>query len=81
MLSCTSLFDGLVGAAFHLAARISLTEAIAKTSPDRLGTYGHELGWHLRLVSSQNNTFNGEYHRETPKGDQLPVFRAVAVFP
>src|SRR5919198_1133947 len=60
--SCTSVVDGLEGAAFHLAARINLA-VVAKTSPDRLGTYGRERGWHnIRLLSSRHNTFNREYH-------------------
>jgi predicted dithiol-disulfide oxidoreductase (DUF899 family) len=42
--SCTSLVDGLEGAAFHLAPRINLA-VIAKTSPDRLGTWARERGW------------------------------------
>ena len=71
--SCTSVVDGLEGAAFHLAARINLA-VIAKTSPDRLGTYGQERGWrNLRLLSSRNNTFNRAYHAEAPDGGQLPV--------
>ncbi len=39
--SCTSMVDGLEGAAFHLAERTNLV-AIAKTSPERLGTYAQE---------------------------------------
>ena len=71
--SCTSLVDGLEGAAFHLAERINLV-VIAKTSPDRLGTYAQERGWrNLRLLSSRNNTFNRDYHAEAPDGGQLPV--------
>src|ERR1700739_2028245 len=42
--SCTSVIDGLEGAAFHLAERINLV-VIAKTSPERLGTYAPERGW------------------------------------
>jgi hypothetical protein len=31
-------------------------------------------GWrNLRLLSSRNNTFNRDYHGETPEGEQLPV--------
>ena len=68
----TSVVDGLERAAFHLAERVNLV-VIAKTSPDRLGTY-HERGWrNLRLLSSRNNTFNRDYHAETPDGGQLPV--------
>src|SRR5882757_3278109 len=71
--SCTSVVDGLEGAAFHLAERINLV-VIAKTSPDRLGTYAQERGWrNLRLLSSRNNTFNRDYHAETPAGVQVPA--------
>jgi predicted dithiol-disulfide oxidoreductase (DUF899 family) len=71
--SCTSVVDGLEGAAFHLAERINLV-VIAKTSPERLGTYAQERGWHnLRLLSSRNNTFNRDYHAETAEGVQLAV--------
>src|SRR6201997_831282 len=71
--SCTSVVDGLEGAAFHLAERINLV-VIAKTSPDRLGACAQERGWHnLRLLSSRNNTFNRDYHAETSEGVQLAV--------
>jgi predicted dithiol-disulfide oxidoreductase (DUF899 family) len=71
--SCTSVVDGLEGAAFHLAERTNLV-VIAKASFDRLGTYAQERGWrNLRLLSSRNNTFNRDYHAETPDGVQLAV--------
>jgi predicted dithiol-disulfide oxidoreductase (DUF899 family) len=71
--SCTSVVDGLEGAAFHIAQRTNLV-VIAKASPDRLGTYAQERGWrNLRLLSSRNNTFNHDYHAETPDGVQLAV--------
>ena len=71
--SCTSVVDGLEGAAFHLAERINLV-VIAKTGPDRLGRYARERDWrNLRLLSSRNNSFNRDYHAETPDGGQLPV--------
>jgi predicted dithiol-disulfide oxidoreductase (DUF899 family) len=71
--SCTSVVDGLQGAAFHLAERINLV-VIAKAGPDRLGAYARDRGWRdLRLLSSRNNTFNRDYHAETPDGGQLPV--------
>ena len=71
--SCTSVVDGLEGAAFHLAERINLV-VIAKTSPDRLGAYAQERGWrNLRLLSSRNNTFNRDYHAETADGVQLAI--------
>ena len=54
--SCTSVVDGLEGAAFHLAERINLV-VIAKTSPDRLGAYAEERGWrNLRLLCPRGTT-------------------------
>jgi predicted dithiol-disulfide oxidoreductase (DUF899 family) len=71
--SCTSVVDGLEGAAFHVAERTNLV-VIAKTSPERLNTYAQERGWdNVRLVSSRNNSFNLHYHAETPEGIQLAV--------
>ncbi|MDR3485202.1 MAG: DUF899 family protein [Bradyrhizobium sp.] len=71
--SCTSVVDGLEGAAFHLAERTNLV-VIAKTSPERLGAYARERGWrNLRLLSSRNNTFNRDYHAESPDGVQLAI--------
>ncbi|MEQ7010846.1 DUF899 family protein [Actinopolymorpha sp. B17G11] len=71
--SCTSVVDGLDGPAIHLSERINLA-VIAKTDPDRLGTYAQERGWrNLRLLSSRHNTFNHDYHGETPEGEQLPL--------
>ncbi len=58
---------------FHLAERINIV-VIAKTSPERLGAYAQERGWHsLRLLSFRNNTFNSDYHAETAEGVQLAV--------
>ena len=71
--SCTSVVDGLNGPATHLSDRVNLV-VVAKTDPARLGTYAQERGWrNLRLLSSRNNTFNRDYHGETPEGEQLPV--------
>jgi predicted dithiol-disulfide oxidoreductase (DUF899 family) len=71
--SCTSVVDGLDGPATHLSDRVNLI-VVAKTDPARLGTYAQERGWrNLRLLSSRNNTFNRDYHGETPDGEQLPV--------
>jgi predicted dithiol-disulfide oxidoreductase (DUF899 family) len=71
--SCTSVVDGLEGAAFHLAERTNLV-IVAKASPDRLGTYAQERGWrNLRLMSSRNNTFNRDYHAEKQDGVQRAV--------
>ncbi|MBV8713269.1 MAG: DUF899 family protein [Solirubrobacterales bacterium] len=71
--SCTSILDSLDGAARHLAGRLNLA-VVAKTDPDRIRTFGRERGWrHLRLLSSRGNTYNRDYHAETPEGEQMPV--------
>jgi len=71
--SCTSILDSLDGAAAHLAQRLSLV-VVAKSDPARIGNFAAERGWrHLRLLSSRNNTYNRDYHAETPDGEQSPV--------
>ena len=47
---------------------------VAKTTPERIRTFAGERGWgHLRLLSSQNNTFNCDYNAESPDGEQAPI--------
>ena len=76
--SCTSILDSLDGAAFHLAQRLNLA-VVAKSAPERIRTFAQERGWHhLRLLSSQNNRFNPDYHAETPEGSQLPILNVFA---
>jgi predicted dithiol-disulfide oxidoreductase (DUF899 family) len=71
--SCTSILDSLDGAARHLEHRIGLA-VVAKSAPDRIRAFAHERGWrHLRLVSSQNNSYNRDYHAEGPDGAQSPI--------
>jgi predicted dithiol-disulfide oxidoreductase (DUF899 family) len=71
--SCTSILDSLDGAAPHLASRLNLAVA-AKSDPARIGNFAHERGWrNLRLLSSQNNSYNRDYHAEAPDGEQIPI--------
>jgi predicted dithiol-disulfide oxidoreductase (DUF899 family) len=71
--SCTSILDGLDGAAPHIAQRVSLA-VVAKSEPERVRAFAAERGWrNLRLLSSRNNAYNRDYHAETPEGEQLPV--------
>lgn len=71
--SCTSVVDGLNGPAPHLSDRVNLV-VVAKTDPARLRSYAQERGWrNLRLLSTRNDTFNRDYHGETPDGEQLLV--------
>jgi predicted dithiol-disulfide oxidoreductase (DUF899 family) len=71
--SCTSFLDSLDGAALHLTQRLNLA-VVAKSGPDRIRAFAHERGWrHLRLLSSRENTYNRDYHAETPEGEQIPI--------
>jgi Bacterial protein of unknown function (DUF899) len=71
--SCTSILDGLDGAAPHLAQRVNLA-VVARSDPGRIGEFARERGWHnLRLLSSRNNAYNRDYHAETAQGEQLPI--------
>jgi predicted dithiol-disulfide oxidoreductase (DUF899 family) len=71
--SCTSILDSLDGAALHLTQRLNLA-VVAKSAPDRIRDFARERGWrHLRLISSRGNTYNRDYHAETPEGEQMPI--------
>jgi predicted dithiol-disulfide oxidoreductase (DUF899 family) len=71
--SCTSILDSLDGAAPHLAQRLNLA-VVAKSDPDRIRMFARERGWrHLRVLSSHNNSYNRDYHAETPDGEQMPM--------
>src|SRR5215475_8057548 len=71
--SCTSILDSLDGAAPHLTQRLNLA-VVAKSDPERIRGFARERGWrHLRLLSSRSNSYNREYHAETPEGEQMPI--------
>jgi predicted dithiol-disulfide oxidoreductase (DUF899 family) len=68
---CTSLLDGLDGAAPDVAERAGFA-VVAKSPIDRLRQYGRERGWmNMRLVSSAGSTYNRDYHGEDDQGDQV----------
>jgi predicted dithiol-disulfide oxidoreductase (DUF899 family) len=71
--SCTSILDSLDGAAVHLAQPLNLV-VVAKTDPARIRDFARDRGWHrLRLLSSRNNSYNRDYHAESPDGEQAPI--------
>ncbi len=74
--SCTSILDSLDGAASHLRRLLNLA-VVAKTDPERIRNFASERGWrHLRLLSSRGNSYNRDYHAETPEGEQMPMLNA-----
>ncbi|MGH2870806.1 MAG: DUF899 family protein [Solirubrobacteraceae bacterium] len=71
--SCASILDSLDGAARHLTQRLNLA-VVSKSAPERIRAFAQERGWrHLRLLSSQNNTYNRDYRAESPEGEQIPI--------
>jgi predicted dithiol-disulfide oxidoreductase (DUF899 family) len=71
--SCTSILDSLDGAAPHLAQEVNLA-VVAKSDPVRIRNYATERGWgNLQLLSSRGNTYNRDYHAESPDGEQIPI--------
>ncbi len=71
--SCVALIDQLEGTADHAGQHINLA-VVAKTPLPRLLAFVEERGWRrLRFLSSATNTYNVDYHAETPEGTQRPM--------
>lgn len=71
--SCVALIDQLEGAAEHAGQHVNLA-VVAKTALPRLLAFVTERGWgRLRFLSSATNTYNVDYHAETPEGRQRPM--------
>jgi predicted dithiol-disulfide oxidoreductase (DUF899 family) len=71
--SCTSIIDGIDGAARHVAQRINFA-VVAKAPIELFREHGRRRGWsHSLLLSSANNSFNRDYHAEEENGQQVPL--------
>lgn len=71
--SCTSILDGLNGAAPHVNDRINLV-VVARSPLERIRTFARGRGWrNLRLLSSSGNTYNLNYQGESAEGNQRPA--------
>lgn len=70
---CTSILDGLNGNVPHVLQRVNLG-VVAKSPIQRIRAFARERGWgNLRLLSSAQNTYNADYHGETPDCAQIPA--------
>ena len=70
---CTAFLDGLNGNAMHIAQRTNLV-VIAKSPLERTLEFARSRGWaNLKLLSSQHNHYNRDYHAETDDGAQMPI--------
>jgi predicted dithiol-disulfide oxidoreductase (DUF899 family) len=71
--SCTSILDALDGEVPHLLQRLGLA-VVAKSPLPRIKAHARGRGWRkLRLLSSEGNSYNHDYHGETEDGDQIPA--------
>jgi predicted dithiol-disulfide oxidoreductase (DUF899 family) len=71
--SCVGLLDQLDGMVEHASQHVNFA-VVARSPLDRLLTWTRERGWRrLRLLSSEDNTYNPDYLAETPEGAQRPM--------
>src|SRR5262249_45533808 len=72
--SCTQFLDSFDGVVEHASQRINVV-IIVKTALPRALEHARARGWgHLRILSSAHNTFNRDYHGESPdSGQQQPM--------
>lgn len=76
--SCTSIIDALDGELVHLTERVNFF-AVARSPIERFREHARSRGWrHVRLLSSAENSFNVDYHAETPDGRQHPLAHVFA---
>jgi predicted dithiol-disulfide oxidoreductase (DUF899 family) len=70
--ACTSIIDGMDGAAQHLVRQINFA-VVGKVPIEQLRAHAQSRGWrHARLLSSGKNTYNVDYQGEAPDGSQIP---------
>lgn len=70
--SCTSMLDSMNGAAPHARQHVNLA-IVAKSPIERIRDFARARGWNnLRLLSSDKNSYNRDYHGESATGSQMP---------
>lgn len=70
---CTSLLDSLHGSIKHAEQRINFA-VVAKSPIQRIRDFARQRGWtKFRILSSEKNTYNSDYHGENADGNQLPA--------
>lgn len=71
--SCTSIIDGVDGAARHLMNTVAFA-VVAKVPIERFRAWGAERGWRFApLFSSASNTFKRDYQAEDENEMQWPI--------
>jgi predicted dithiol-disulfide oxidoreductase (DUF899 family) len=71
--ACTSIIDAVSAQSRHLTPQINLA-ICARVPVDRLRAHAYSRGWApIRMLSSAQNSYNRDYHAQTPEGSQLPI--------
>lgn len=71
--SCSTMLDALDANAKAISQRVNLA-VVAKSPLPRILSHARDRGWYgLRLLSSADNSYNRDYHGESPDGRQMPM--------
>ena len=71
--SCSATLDALDGNAKAITQRVNLA-VVARSPLARIRSHARDRGWYgLRLLSSAENSYNRDYHGESPDGGQMPM--------
>jgi predicted dithiol-disulfide oxidoreductase (DUF899 family) len=75
---CNGILDGLNGNIPHLTQQVNFA-VVAKALVQKLNDWSNGRDWnHMRLLSSQNNNYNVDYHTQTGDDDQWPICNVFA---
>jgi predicted dithiol-disulfide oxidoreductase (DUF899 family) len=70
---CNSIMDSVNGMVFHVNDRINFV-AVAKAQTEKIRKWSEGRDWnHLRILSSNKNSYNIDYFGEDEKGNQMPM--------
>lgn len=71
--SCTSIIDTLNANIIHISDRTNLV-VVAKSPIERIVNFAKTRDWNkIRLLSSDQNSYNKDYFAETDTGNQIPA--------
>lgn len=71
--SCSTMLDALDGNAKAISQRVNLA-VVARSPLPRILSHARDRGWYgMRLLSSEGNSYNRDYHGELPDGSQMPM--------
>jgi predicted dithiol-disulfide oxidoreductase (DUF899 family) len=71
--ACTSIIDAVAGQARHITPHVNLAVAV-RVPIERMRAHAYTRRWaDIRMISSDQNSYNRDYHAETVDGSQWPI--------